>query len=330
MKKALKVASLVSCSVVAGAFLVIATYQPAQRPASTASIEATPAQKARGRYLVDHVVACTVCHSQRDDGRFAGPVVGTPGAGAPCAGEELGFPGTVCFPNITPDPTVGIGAWSDGEILRAMREGVDRQGRGLFPGMPYHAYRGLSDADAEAIVVHLRSLEPSPNEPAGETDIDFPVNFFVKLIPEPLDGPVAGPDDGDDVARGRYLSEMAGCSFCHTPVDDRKQPLLGREMAGGHVHLATFGSVVAPNLTPHATGLTMTRAAFVSLFKSFGAPEAAAKVDPQDNTVMPWLRYAGMTEDDLGSIFAYLSSVPPIDHVVERRPRRAEVADASP
>ncbi len=63
---------------------------------------------------------------------------------------EMGLPGTVVASNITPDPETGIGAWTDGEKLRALREGIGRDGRVLFPMMPYTDYRNLCDEDALA------------------------------------------------------------------------------------------------------------------------------------------------------------------------------------
>lgn len=304
----------------------VATYTPAQRPAPEITVDATPEVVARGKYLVEHVTGCTTCHGQRDFTRYGAPVKGIPGEGGECHGAEAGFPGTVCVPNITPHATAGIGEWSDGEILRAIREGVDRNGEGLFPMMPYESYRSLSDEDARAIVAYLRTLPVSETTPPAQTAIDFPVSFFSKLAPAPIEEPVTAPPRDDEVAYGRYLATVTGCRFCHTPLDDRHQPIWEREAAGGHEHPTGHGVVVAPNLTPHATGLKQDRDAFVALFKSFASPESAAPVDPADNTVMPWLAYAGMTEQDLGAIHAYLSSLPAIDNTVERHPATSKLA----
>lgn len=326
MKKALKITLGVLASLVVAGAIFVTTYAPAQRPAPEVTIEATTEVVARGKYLVEHVTACTTCHGQRDFTRYAAPVKGTPGEGGECHGAEAGFPGTVCIPNITPHDEAGIGRWSDGEILRAIREGVDRDGEVLFPMMPYESYRSVSDGDAQAIVAYLRTLPTSEATPPQQTAIDFPVSFFIKLAPAPVVEPVTAPPRDDEIAYGRYLATMAGCRFCHTPLDDQHQPIWDREMAGGHVHHTGHGQVVAPNLTPHTTGLKQDRRAFIAMFKSFASPEAAAPVDPADNTLMPWLAYAGMTEDDLGAIHAYLSSLPPIDNAVERHPGTSAVA----
>ncbi len=117
--------------------------KPAMAPPSSLKIDRTPERLARGAYLY-RLADCDGCHSDRDYGRFGGPV--NPGGLA--AGQtfprELGLPGTVTAPNLTPDPETGLGTWSDGEKVRAIREGVDKDGRTLFPMMPYEAFRKMA------------------------------------------------------------------------------------------------------------------------------------------------------------------------------------------
>ncbi len=276
---------------------------------------------ARGDYLTHHVLGCFDCHSQRDWSRYAGPIEGPEGAGGPCMSEEFGVPGRVCFSNITPDRETGIGAWTDGEILRAIREGVDNKGRALFPMMPYaDAYHALSDEDADAVVAYLRTLPPVSN-PVPPTEIDFPVSFFIKQVPKPLDGPVAAPDPADSVAYGHYLATVAGCVFCHTPVDGHQQPIPGMELAGGQDFRGPWGLVRSANLTPDPTGLGgRTREAFLGMFRAFQDPGAQAPTPAGQNTVMPWLVHAGTSDQDLGAIWDYLQTVPPIQNKVVKRP----------
>src|SRR5262245_43018108 len=149
MKKLLKrvalvLAALIVIAIVAGATFIL-TFKPAQRPAVSERIERTPERLARGRYLAEGPLGCISCHSQRDETRYGRPVSGPLGAGGVCFTEEYGFDGQLCPPNITPDPETGIGGWSDGEILRAFREGIDRDGEGLAPVCPYEDSRHLSD-----------------------------------------------------------------------------------------------------------------------------------------------------------------------------------------
>lgn len=321
MRKLLKVLLGLALAAAGGLAVFVATYEPAQRPAPAETVEATPARVARGEYLVHHVVDCFGCHSRHDWSRYAGPVQGQPGIGGECLTAEQGAPGRICVPNITPDPETGIGSWTDGEILRAMREGVDREGEALFPMMPYLEYRRLSDEDARAVVAYLRSV-PGVRNPTPETRLDFPVSFFIKMAPKPLDGPVPEPARSGP-AYGEYLATIAGCRFCHTPVDERMQPVPGRLLAGGHEHRGPWGVVLASNLTPHATGLgNRSKAEFIALFRSFAdASAVAVPVRDGRNTVMPWYAYAGMTDDDLGAIYDYLRTLPPVENrVIKWRP----------
>lgn len=305
--------------VIGAASYFVVSYRPSQRPPSAEVVERTPARVERGRYLVEHVLGCLDCHAKRDHTRFGGPVVGPPGAGGACFGANERFPGTLCIPNLTPDAETGTGRWSDGELARAIREGVGKDGRALFPIMPYNEYRALSDEDTRAVIAYLRSL-PAVKNPVPPPDIDFPVKFFIKLAPSPLPGPVPEPG-ADRVAHGKYLARVAGCIACHSPVDQRHRPVPGQELSGGQQFAGPFGVLHSTNLTPHATGLhDRTEAAFVATFKAFAVPpEALPRAEPKDGTMMPWLSRAGMTEADLGAIYAYLRSVPPIERTVTRR-----------
>ncbi|HEY6723640.1 MAG TPA: c-type cytochrome [Polyangiaceae bacterium] len=306
--------------VVVSLLLYMSTARPDSRPASSVKVAATEQLKTRGAYLVNHVVACLGCHSKRDWNLFGAPIVGHPGSGGSCFNERWGMPGRVCPPNITPDKASGLGAWTDGEIMRAIREGVDRHGEALFPMMPYGAYRNLSDADTEAIVVYLRSLKRRKAE-VEKSDLDFPASFFITLGPAPLSGPVTAPAQGKTAAYGAYLATIAGCKECHTALDSSHRPLVGKEFAGGRTFKSPFGEVRSPNLTPHATGLgSWNEEAFVKRFQAYRDQASATPVHPGKNTPMPWLEYAGMTAEDLGAIFAYLKQLSPVDQRIEVRP----------
>jgi len=318
-KSLLKAAALLAVAL-AAAVVYALTARPALRPPSPERIEPTPERLERGRYLAVNVLSCFDCHTRRDWGRYGGPSVGPMGAGGHCFTRDDGFPGTICSPNITPDRETGIGDWSDGEILRAMREGVDRDGNALYPRMPYLEYRALSDEDARSVVAFLRSIPPLRHA-MPETRISFPASFFIKRLPQPLSGPVAPPNREDKIAYGRYLAEIAGCRSCHTPVDRRQQPIPELAFSGGHEFTGPFGTVRASNLTPHETGMgSRTREEFIGIFKAFSdVGGVAAPIDPHANTVMPWFALAGMSAADLGAIYDYLQTVPAVENRVEKR-----------
>ena len=97
---------------------------------------------ARGEYLVRTVAVCGHCHSA-DPRNADGPLSG----GRAFSNWRLG---TIRAANLTPDPETGLGAWSEAEIVRAIRSGEDREGHTLAPVMPYAWFRGMSERDALA------------------------------------------------------------------------------------------------------------------------------------------------------------------------------------
>jgi hypothetical protein len=314
---------LVALALVLGGMGYLSMKKPAQRPASTEKIEATPERLARGQYLVNHVADCLGCHSDHIDG-FAFPVKpGTEGQGGFVFDKKLGFPGVVAAQNITSDPETGLGKWTDGEILRAIREGVDRNGDALFPMMPYVHLRSLGDEDAKSVVVYLRTLKPVRNQVAAK-HIDFPVNLFIKLVPQPLDGPVAAADSHDSLKYGKYLTTIGGCYECHTPHDDRNGLIADKPFSGGWQMIGPWGRVVTANLTPHPDTYIgrATREEFIGRFRSFASidPAHAPAAPKGRNTVMPWLAFAQMTDSDLGAIYDYLKTVKPVENRVNSFP----------
>ncbi len=326
--------ALVVVVAVAGFVAWLAAKKPAMRAPSAEKIEATPERLARGRYLVENVAHCLGCHSDAFTDRFALPLKpGTEGQGGFAFDTKLGVPGLVQAQNITPDHRNGIGDWSDGEVLRALREGVNRDGEAMFPMMPYEAYRSLSDEDARSIVAYLRTLAPIDNGVAPRK-LDFPVNLLVKLRPRPLDGAVPEPDRTDRVAYGRYLATAANCRECHTPMDSKGQRIAEMEFSGGWEMLGPWGRVVTSNLTPDPDAYMgkATREEFIDRFKSLEhlGGENAPIAPPGKNTVMAWPQFAGMSREDLGAIYDYLKTVRPIKKSVNAFPDAPAGAAAFP
>jgi len=313
-------ATLLVFAAALGAIVAFLAFRPPKsRPPSAEKIEITPARVARGRYLTLHVTDCLECHSDHDFDRFGVPVkAGTEGQGGFAFDEKLGVPGIVCAQNITPDPEFGLARWTDGEVLRAIREGVDKKGRALFPMMPYLSYSHLSDEDARAIVAYLRTL-PAVRRSVPAKRIRFPLNLLLKSVPRPLDGPVPPVSASDPVAYGRYLTTVGGCVGCHTTEDARHRPIPGMEFAGGNEYRGPWGRNRSANLTPeeHTWMGHATKEEFIARFKAF-EPLAAdpPAAPPGQNTVMGWLPFSGMTPEDLGAIYDYLKTVKPVRHEV--------------
>lgn len=309
----LLVIALIACAVI-----WLAVRKPESRPASTEKVEATPERMARGKYLVEHVSPCLDCHSDHVL-KFSTPVKpGTEGEGGFIFDKNIGFPGVVAAQNITPDPEFGLGKWTDGEIIRAVREGVDRNGDALFPMMPYEHFRSMSDDDVKAVIVYIRTLKPI-HKSVPAKHIDFPVNLFIKFAPKPVDGVVKTPDPHDTIAYGKYLTTIAGCYECHTPHDDKGMRIAEKAFSGGWEMKGPWGRNFTANLTPAGSYMShATKEEFIGRFKAYASMDAntAPEAPAGHNTVMGWTVYAGITESDLGAIYDYLKTVKPIENKV--------------
>lgn len=285
---------------------------------TTIKIEATPERIARGKYLNDHVMGCTTCHTQRDFTKFSGPVKEELlGSGA--AKFDLGPAGVVYSKNITP---AGIGDWTDGEVIRAVTQGVSRDGTPLFPVMPFPHFGAMSEDDVHAVVAYIRTLKPIPST-VPPRKLNFPLNLIVRTIPKANTYGVR-PSPENKVAYGKYMVDAALCSDCHTPIDEQGTPLPGMDFAGGMEILETGYRVHTANITPDAnTGIgTWTEQQFIDKFKAFETPTNAtlAEHERAQNTPMPITAYAGMTREDLSAIFAYLRTLKPVTNRVEKFP----------
>ena len=221
------------------------------------------------------------------------------------------MPGTVVPPNITPDVETGIGTWTDGEKVRAIREGVDKDGRTLFPMMPYGSFRNMSDEDVYSLVAYLGTL-PAVKRRQPATQLDFPVGLMVKSAPKPV-GSVPQPDLSTKVKKGAYLVSIAGCKGCHTP-----------SLGGGEKFGIPGLRVVSANISPDtATGIgRWSEQDFVDRFALYReyAEQGSPKVGPGAFTVMPWLNFCQLPEEDLRAIYSYLRTLPPVNKAVETHP----------
>ena len=101
---------------------------------------------------------CVACHTRPDGGKpFAG-------------GRPIETPfGSITAPNITPDRDTGIGAWSDADFDKAVRQGIRRDGGRLYPAMPFTAFAKMSREDVLAIRAYLRTVPPVHNPVVANT-----------------------------------------------------------------------------------------------------------------------------------------------------------------
>jgi len=192
-----------------GIFVAIAWRSeiPASDPPVTSAID--PALVERGAALAA-IGNCNVCHTKAGGEVFAG-------------GLPLPTPfGTIYSTNITPDPETGIGRWSEEAFIRSMREGVDREGRHLYPAFPYDHFTKVTDDDNRALYAYLMTRKPIEAE-APDNELPFPLNIRMVLAGWKILFFKEGEyqDDATQSAewnRGHYLADGLGhCGACHTP-----------------------------------------------------------------------------------------------------------------
>ena len=158
---------------------------PATFAALVAALGSPPAGAAdrdlleRGKYLVT-IASCTDCHTP-------GHFLGKPDIARYLGGSEVGFeiPGLGIFygPNLTPDDATGLGRWSERDIVTAIRTGKRPDGRTLAPIMPWAALAELTESDASAIAVYLKSLPPVSNKVPGPFGPgEAPTSFVMKIV----------------------------------------------------------------------------------------------------------------------------------------------------
>ncbi len=182
---------------------------------------------ARGRVLAA-LGDCAVCHT-------------APGGQAMTGGRLLHTPfGGIATPNLTPDMQTGIGAWSYAAFERAMRRGIARDGRHLFPALPYTSFTRMFDADLQALYAFLMS-QPAVSAPRQPSTLRFPFNqralmagwnaLFLRPGPATPD-----PARSAEWNRGEYLVNGVGhCGGCHTPRNALGAERGGAALAGGMV-----------------------------------------------------------------------------------------------
>jgi cytochrome c553 len=283
---------------------------PRARPLTDRRFEATPARLDRGKYLITSAqTACLPCHSPWDT--TGGGLREVPGK--ELSGRNWGPDGVpfVTAPNLTPDPETGIGNRTDDELARAIREGISHDGRALFPIMPYQKLRDLPDEDLASVIVYLRSLKPVRN-PLPASAVPFPLNRLINGVPAPIDGPVAA-DLSTAEKRGAHMVQIAACADCHSTRDDRGNMPEGFTFAGGTaMPYEGRKTIYTANITPGVNGIPYyTEALFVDMMRT--GKVKGRELDP----MMPTRYYRNMNDQDLRDIFAYLKTLPPVDHYVD-------------
>jgi nicotinate dehydrogenase subunit B len=227
-------AALVAAAIgIGAAVLPWRSIAPIARPDASTYSEATIA---RGRQLAA-LGDCAVCHT------IANGIVNA-------GGRPLETPfGIIYSTNITPDVETGIGAWSYPAFERAMREGIHRDGRQLYPAFPYTHFAKTSDADLQALYAYLMAQAPVRAD-VPKNDLAFPFNLRPLLagwnaLFHRASAFVPDATKSETWNRGAYLVEGLGhCSACHSPRN-----ALGAEKADAYLAGGFAEGWEAPALT---------------------------------------------------------------------------------
>ena len=254
----------------------------------------------RGAYVFA-AADCASCHT---DTKAKGPTL----AGGAAMVTDFG---TFFAPNITPDKTHGIGAWTDADFHRAMREGKGQNGEYLYPVFPFPSFSGMTDQDIADLWAYLKTVPPSA-QPSKPQQAKAPYGIRPLLLgwrtlffrQGPLK-PVAGQTA--EWNRGRYLSEaVVHCQECHSPRNalgaiDEKNAYAGNPDGPDKQD--------APNITsdPKAIG-KLTVADLQEMLKTGMTPDgdylSGGMAQVVDGT-------GKMTDADRTAIITYIRSIPP-------------------
>jgi mono/diheme cytochrome c family protein len=271
---------------------------------------------ARGRYLT-RAADCEACHTREGGQPFAG-------------GRAFKSPfGVLYSPNITADPETGIGAWSDADFLRAVHEGIAKDGERLYPAFPYESYTLLADEDVLAIKAYLFSL-PIAHATAPPNGLRFPFNqrWLMRIwaaFYNPGQRFQPHEDRSPEWNRGAYLVEaLAHCGACHTPRNlvqalDNRRKFGGTVITGWRAYNITadpvsgIGSWSDPELAEYL------QSGHAGGHGSAGGPMAEEVA----------VSSSSLTSDDLQAMVAYLRSIPAI-HTRNLPAVKTEPASDSP
>jgi mono/diheme cytochrome c family protein len=247
-----------------------------QRRVPAVAAATDSASLARGAHLAQ--IACAACHGDQ------------------LAGPDTLFINSPVFavvqpPNLTPGGMLQRA--SDGQLARAIREGVGFDDRRLFL-MPSQAFHGMSDADLAAVIGYLRSLPPVVHEtqPRKIGPIAAMLLASGKLpnkLPEPIETPIIGPPVGPTVEYGAYLTPMYGCKECH-----------GANLKG-----------IPPGGGP-PPGPDIVRVAHAVTYEKFenAVRHGVGTTGLQLSMEMPWSFYARMDDVEVQAIYEYIKSLP--------------------
>jgi nicotinate dehydrogenase subunit B len=248
----------------------------------------------RGRLLAA-AGDCAVCHT-------------APGGVTNAGGHALHTPfGIVYATNLTPDVETGIGAYSFAAFARAMRDGIGRDGRNLYPAFPYASYTGMTDEDLLALYAYLMA-QPPVRAQSPETRLAFPFSLRPLLAGWNLlfhrpGAIVPNPAQTAQWNRGNYLVNAVGhCGACHTPRN-----ALGAERRSAYLNGAMVDGWEAPalNALSHAP-VPWTEQALFDYLRLGHSPFHGVAAGPMGPVVA---HLAALPDGDIAAMAHYIATV---------------------
>ena len=228
--------------------------------------------------------------------------------------------GTFYAPNISSDPTNGIGQWSDAEFVNAVMHGVSPDGQHYFPAFPYTSYQHARREDVLDLFAYLKTL-PAVAGKVRDHDVRFPFNIrrnvgiwkFLFMDGKPF---VADSAKSPQFNRGAYLVNSFGhCAECHSPRNALGGIIAGERFAGGP---NPEGEGWVPNIT--RKGLGEWSAKDIAYFLKTGElPDGDSAGGAMRRVIK---NTSQLSDDDLAAMADYLKSLPPVDGPT--RPKRKE------
>jgi mono/diheme cytochrome c family protein len=228
---------------------------------------------------------------------------------AGCHGDDLGGKAILEDPAIGYLPATNLtagrggigGSYSDTDFVRAIRNGINTEGKGLLI-MPAKAYRYFSAEDLGAIIAYIKTTPPVDNDP-GEKSLSplgkimlaagaFGDAIAADVVDHNAPLPVA-PERGATAAYGEYMVNTGDCANCH-----------GADLAGAQS--PEPGSPFSSNLTPGGVLAIWSAEDFIETIRT-GVTPYGHQLDPN---FMPYEDYGRLNDEDLIAMFLYLQSLP--------------------
>jgi mono/diheme cytochrome c family protein len=228
--------------------------------------------------------------------------------------------GTFYVPNISSDPTYGIGRWSEADFVTALLKGTSPDGQHYFPAFPYGSYQHASVEDIRDLFAYLKTLAPVTGKPRDH-DVPFPFNIrrnvgiwkWLFLDGKPF---TADASRSPSWNRGAYLVNGLGhCAECHSP----------RNLLGGIVAAQRFAGGPNPEGEGWVPNITQKRMAEWSAkdFDYFLETGQTPDGDSAGGSMVRVIRNTSqLSPEDRAAMAEYLKSLPPVEG--PPRPKKKE------